>query len=151
MIQDDIKVFIEDLCSKIPFGVMCKIYRVDDEGVGWRNAKCTGFYINDNVYEFYFDNVVAVDNVAKIRMYLRPLSSMTDFEMEELCYKFNMSNVDFNEFKQMFNDYININKLLIKLNSSWGLIEWLNRHHFDFQQMIRRGFALEAPADMYNE
>ena len=31
-----------------------------------------------------------------------------------------------------------------------GMIDWLNAHHFDYRCLIEKGFALEAPEDMYN-
>ena len=28
-------------------------------------------------------------------------------------------------------------------------VDWLNTHYFDYRGLIRKGLALEAPADMY--
>jgi hypothetical protein len=29
------------------------------------------------------------------------------------------------------------------------VIDWLNKHHFDYRGLIKKGLALEAPKDMY--
>ena len=57
--------------------------------------------------------------------YLRPMSSMT--EEEEIFY--------------------NIKYPYIK---NYEQMDWLNAHHFDYRGLIEKGFALEAPEDMYN-
>ena len=32
---------------------------------------------------------------------------------------------------------------------SCSVIDWLNAHHFDYHDLIEKGFALEAPEGMY--
>jgi hypothetical protein len=58
----------------------------------------------------------------EIKPYLRPMSSMT---------------------KEEENKYINT------FLAMWDAVDWLNAHHFDFRNLIEKGLALEAPADMY--
>lgn len=84
-----------------------------------------------------------------IRPYLRPLSKMTRNEKSRLGkrYLFSITGNSINirhhseglwdtETDARLEDYI------------W-LIDWFNRHHFDYQGMIDNFMALEAPDDMY--
>ena len=56
--------------------------------------------------------------------YLRPMSNMS---VEELLERGRLSEHDY-----------------------YGLMDWLNKHHFDYRGLILQGLALEAPEDMYN-
>ena len=84
-----------------------------------------------------------------IRPYLRPLSKMTRNEKSRLGkrYVFNITGNHITirhhsegafdtDTDAQIEDYI------------W-LINWLNRHHFDYQGLIDKFMALEAPEDMY--
>ena len=128
MSQEDRKLLITDLTSRIDYGVICMIERVDDFGSRWRNEKLTGF-VNEEDGCFYFDfgYGLTVEFAEKVKPYLRPMSSMT--EEEKLCYQafFNYDGVEYPE------EYI----------------DWLNAHHFDYRGLIEKGLALEAPKDMY--
>ena len=69
-------------------------------------------------------------NMEYYKPYLRPMSSMTEEEKEE--YK---------KLQHCFNDTM----LTISL-----LNNWLNEHHFDYNGLIDKVLALEAPDGMYN-
>lgn len=67
--------------------------------------------------------------IESIKPYLRSLSSMT--EEEKVEYK----------------------HLVAFSGSSIGaanFVDWLNKHHFDYRNLIMGGLALEAPKGMYN-
>jgi hypothetical protein len=59
-----------------------------------------------------------------IKPYLRQLSSMTDEEEDEY-------------------------EIIIR-SSLTTHIDWLNKYHFDYRDLIQMGLALEAPEGMYN-
>lgn len=63
--------------------------------------------------------------IEDIKPYLRPLSSMTEKEEKvyaRICY----------------------------CDAMYEQVNWLNAHHFDFRNLIKRGLAIEAPDGMYN-
>lgn len=68
-----------------------------------------------------------------VKPYLRPMSSMTEEEKEELRDK----------------------NILIAVSTSGtvettiGGFDWLNAHHFDYRGLIPMGLALPAPEGMY--
>ena len=85
MTQEDKELLLKDLCVRSPYGLICSIYRIDDCNVGWRDEKLTGYFMIGTEYEFYFgESPISIDNIFKIKPYLRPLSSMT--EVEKLDY-----------------------------------------------------------------
>lgn len=69
-----------------------------------------------------------------MKPYLRPMSSMTEEEKEEL----RNSN------------------MVIAISTSGDVgttvigFDWLNAHHFDYRGLIEMGLALESPEGMYN-
>lgn len=69
------------------------------------------------------------ENIHDVKPYLRPMSSMTEEEKKErnniaLFHSGNIASIP-------------------------TYIDFLNRHHFDYHNLIEKGLALEAPADMY--
>lgn len=70
-------------------------------------------------------------NIYSIKPYLRPMSSMTDEEIE--TYESFITSIATDE------------------TGAWELIDWLNAHHFDYRgNLIPNGLAIEAPNGMYN-
>ena len=133
MTPEERKLLITDLTSRIEYGVICMIERVDDFGPRWRNEKLTGFCNEENGY-FYFDFSYGlnVDFAEKVKPYLRPLSSMTEEEREE--YKHIAPGI-------VIEDEIRLPNI--------NQINWLNAHHFDYRGLIEKGLAFEAPEGMY--
>ena len=65
-----------------------------------------------------------INRIENVRLYLRPMSSMT--EEEEIYYNTVYTTLKF--YKKE---------------------DWLNAHHFDYRGLIEKGLALEAPEGMY--
>lgn len=106
-----------------------------------------GIYIDHNgtplkVHDFYNDGSVMLsdDDEAHFcsgetnKMYLRPMSSMTDEEDKE----FALLQVDFY-----------VDGWLYPIPAQ-AMVDWLNKHHFDYRGLIERGLALIAPEGLYN-
>lgn len=129
------KLLITDLISRIDYGVICMIERVDDFGPRWRKEKLTGFCKQERG-KFYFEFAygLCVGFAEKVLPYLRPLSSMTKEESEEynriLVESQNCSFEDSESAPTMVND-------------------WLLSKHFDVRGMIQKGLARVAKKGMY--
>lgn len=67
--------------------------------------------------------------------YLRPMSSMTEEEKKHIISL---------KFQPTAFEYKNI------ILCSQEVMDWLNKHHFDYRGLIEKGLALEAPEGMYN-
>ena len=157
MTQEEKDLVLKDLCARLTNGVICSIYREDDEGFGWRDAECKGYFQTNHSYEFYFEDVIAVDNIENIKPYLRPMSSMTEEEYNEfkdltLCgqcsndydswghWGVEVVSYKYDEWDKPFYDF----------SEFQNLQNWLNKKHLDYRGLIPMGLALEAPEDMYN-
>ena len=125
MKPEDKEILLKDLCARLNTNLVCSIYRIDDQGIGYRNEILHGYCRGDNWYEFYFgeDCGISIDDVSKIKPYLFPLSSMT--EEEKLMYEGLMIGTD------------NISYML-------DVVDWLNAHHFDYRGLIDKSLALDA-------
>ena len=133
MEQEDKKLLLQDLCARLPYGVICHYNcvipcgRITLEKTNERDVLKGIIPMSDGHIGF----MVGIDVNAlegDIRPYLRSLSSMT--EEERKGYK----------------------HLVAFSGSSDGaanFIDWLNAHHFDHRHLIEKGLALEAPEDMY--
>ena len=129
MTQEQKELLMEDLCGRVTNGVICSIYREDDEGFGWRDAECKGYFQTNHSYEFYFEDVVAVDNIENIKPYLRPMSSMTEEEKKELG--------------AISCECDSMHKWSVFYKSQ----DWLNKNMFDYRGLIEMGLALPATKD----
>ena len=146
MTPEERKLLITDLTSRIEYGVICMIERIDDFGPRLRNEKLTGFCNEEGGY-FYFDFCygLTVDFAEKVKPYLRPMSSMTEeelYEVQEILGK----GVEIHDvFISIVDSSINAFSYL----ELQAVFDWLNKHHFDYHGLIEKGLAIEAHVDMY--
>jgi len=136
MTQEGKELLVKDLCSRIPYNTICQF---ND------NAR-----IIDSVPQPIYDSILTEHSFGlfrnhvgfSIKPYLRPMSSMTKEECEELgAIDSLMDNVG--EEIPDLPYHIEI--------ASHKQIEWLNVHHFDYRHLIENGLAIEAPENMYND
>ena len=117
MSEEDKRLLLIDLCARLPYGVKAHYivyHTVEDNYDEWDNV------IND-----------LSDFIPGCKLYLRPMSSMTEEE------------------KDHFNYLVSLGFTGISTNSKDNIIDWLNSHHFDYRGLIEKGLALEAPEGMY--
>ena len=111
MKQEDKELLLKDLCARIPYHPKGLVV----------NA-CTGAECEEWLNCATFTMFASVTN--NCRLYLRPMSSMTEEERKEFWDITSVSN-------------------------HCAAIDWLNAHHFDFRGLIEKGLALESPEGMY--
>ena len=128
MTQEDKELLLKDLCDRLQYGLKCSIYRVDDFGVGWRDATLKGTYFDDYGSEFYFDDYVCVDSINKVKPYLFPMSSMTEEQG--------------NEFGLLQAASIKC-EFLYPCNCA-NLMRFIYENHLDYMDLIGKGLALDA-------
>ena len=166
MTQENIELLFQDICARLPYGIVVQqsaqyqenhfMYSIAEK---WKTEshdfKIIGIQgmntlITDKLKEekTYAKGIVSspiticiYDNFTKqiAKPYLRPLSSMTEEEIKEHA-------------KQICEDDEYLHKTFESpYNCTVGLHElnWLNKHHFDYNHLIERGLALEAPKYMY--
>lgn len=136
------ELLLQDLTSRLSFGVMCE----------YKNETCfttkpllltdicrvktkTGFIYWDCYFE---DNGRREIPVEIVRPYLRPMSSMTDEEVSNLC-----ESIGFNILHTTDRSKLQLlDGATIKDNAL--AIIWLRKHHFDYLGLIDFGMAIEV-------
>ena len=129
MTQEDKELLVKDLCARLPYGVKAKVldesvlqydYTAEEGGVinGIEN-------LNDGLFVIKCKEDGYVLSYDEFKPYLRPMSSMTDYEAVEWHRT---------TFGQRWITEDNIERC----------IDWLNAHYFDFRGLIKKGLALDA-------
>lgn len=127
--QEERDLLIKDICARWPYGVIAQIRRSSPnlnkpvildlpiKGV-------INFASVDSVITVTEDGDIVYDLISTCKPYLRPLSSMTDEEKNELLQ-------------------------LMGCGTDIERVDFYISHHFDYRCLIPMGLALEAPKDMY--
>ena len=129
------QLWLKDLCARVPYHPKGLVV----------NA-CTGAKCDEWLTCATFTMFTSVTN--NCRLYLRPMSSMTEEEKNELN-DYIFSEKGLRHF--WFDDGIMYsgpdNQCFIGLGNDTidRMIDWLNSHHFDYRNLLERGLALEAP------
>lgn len=116
MTQEDRELLLKDLCARLPYGV--KLKSKNGEVVTLVNPPTA---IQDDCWNF--------------KPYLRPLSSMTDEEI--------------NEFILISDTVLWLGDKRSTCILSLEQMDWLNKNMFDYRGLIHMGHALEAKDGMY--
>ena len=122
MTEGDKDLLIKDLCGRLRYGV--KIYT-------WYGETVTS---DLSTFQEAYEEI-DIEQLAGIKPYLRPMSSMTEDEANELSGKIIHSNINSRGF--------------VWVEDCSDYVDWLNAHHFDYRGFIPMGLALEAPEGLY--
>ncbi len=122
MTEEDIKLIIAEVCARLPYGLKFHFYPDKDSKQKEVIATATGY---DGDYQCVETSTEGF-NVRNIKLYLRPMSSMTkEEEMHFWCLNHNPNTgVDC-------------------MTHAPELIHWLIENHFDYMGMIEKGLALD--------
>lgn len=148
MKKEDKELLIKDLCARVPYRVNVCLYE-----------KETCILMGIDGDEVYLDVDSDSFYIESIKPYLRPLSSMTEEEKEEL---FNLCNFYVEEDWEGKKTEVYGIEIASRSDPNycydhefklWGVnmkaIDWLNKHHFDYRDLIEKDLAIEAPKGMY--
>ena len=119
MTQEEKQLLLIDLCARLPYGVRMNVIR--------SNVIEVATYISPLNDEIWVNDAGAYVDVEEVRPYLRPMSSMTKEEREDLWPLLKTLGITADVKR-------------------W---DWLSAHHFDYRGLIEKGLALEAPEGMY--
>ena len=127
MTYEDKELLLQDLCARLPYGVLCNIglkypFQLQRIFVDRLDGILLDFYEDGDNYQVY---------LSEVKPYLRPMSiPWTEEEAEEFAE---------------FDVYADGNYII----PNYQAIEWLNKHHLDYRGLIEKGLAFEAPEGMY--
>jgi len=124
MTNKEKQLLLQDLCSRLPYGV-----KINHQGY---IQELTVIVLEDIIYSGH-----------EVKPYLRPMESMTEKERE--VYHLTMR-------KYTHRLYPNSCDWSDHTEYCWTIVtfNWLNAHHFDYRGLIPMGLALEAHEGMYN-
>lgn len=121
MTQENKELLLKELSSRYPYGVVLHF----DDKVEQDDEPLYSIRKNGNKYlinDAYY--------LEEVKPYLRSMKSMTNDEWLE---------------------YLNLKEDNIAYHfETYESITWINAHHFDYNNLIERGLAIEAPKGMYN-
>ena len=133
MTQEEKTLLLKDLCARLPYGVCVHIRYKEGE-------PCYGKLTPRDI-QWFIDS-----NIENIKPYLRPMSSMTEEEKEEIAL---IRDRDFQSVRKWFrNESIKETGNICPITC--GEIDYCNKKHLDYRGLIPMGLALEASKDMYN-
>lgn len=149
MIQEDKDLLLHDLYARIPYGLKGQV----------QAEVSTGTYdINSGHLDYTeIDIDVEVFGIQENEMIIYPVDSKYNELIAEYPYTYEeftpylrpMSSMTEDEYKQ----YSIIAGLTIyedgRVISNGKEYDWLNKHHFDYRDLIEKRLALEAPEGMY--
>ena len=141
MTQEDKKLLLQDLCARLPYDVkVC--YENNTYYLNEINPACKEIMISvliqDENRQWCAESVL----IENIKPYLRPMSSMTDEEREEWTDLFLISVVT--ELEQYSDDEAEDIAPKLYASSHVKSLNWLNKHHFDYNGLIEKGLAIEV-------
>jgi hypothetical protein len=142
MTQEDKDLLLKDLCARLPYGVKAILSEYHIDEFPYNGTYCDKV-INLGISE---DTINLLNHIEKygVRPYLRPLSSMTEEEKEEL------KEIGSEYLAKWENVQDSIDKWRLDAEVSYKRSEFYNSHLLDWRGLIPKGLALEAPDGMYN-
>ena len=160
MTQEDKQLLLKDLCARLLYGVKGRYCLYDSKGnlTDWGNEPEIVENIDLQREKIWTDGTVQGYYLDEFKPFLRPMSSMTEEEIEE--YR-NLSDEVIGSYGPYHREFIaHCVRLGIKPDNphecvddllNMEAIDWLIEHHFDYRGLIPMGLALEAPEGMYDE
>lgn len=131
MTYQDKELLLKDLCGRLPYGltVQISLYRND----GRKTDIDLDPYVSENIWEL-IDKYHALP-------YLRPMSSMTKDEKEELV-DFGLAYWDNGKYTDEDGNTIIYGGKNFQLLPDIETYDWLNKYYFDYRGLIPKGLAI---------
>lgn len=137
--EQDKKLLLMDLCARLPYGVMCNMglkypLQLQRILVDKLDGNLLDFYEDGNDYQVY---------LSEVKPYLRSMSSMTEEEYKELRTIINdwWNKELFTLTEEPMIEYA-LSSINYTLNPT--LFDWLNKKHFDYRGLIKKGLAIKV-------
>ena len=126
------ELLIKDLSSRLPYGVKIEL-------TWWGMGE--GAYTNTTLEPGHIEQLLKdEDGDIEIKPYLFPLSSMTDKNLVEFLQIKGM-NLNSDELKTFRRG---ITVIASTLPSYSRHIDWLNKNHFDYRNLIDKNLAIDC-------
>ena len=152
MTKEEKQLLLVDLSARLSYGVKAQVIGWDEEK-GEVEVPLRIYSINTDGYVYFECNDYDVNYLAidACLLYLRPMSSMTEEEKDEMFGICTLSNCS------VHTDWEIVGVEIMSTHPRYGdhystdysVIDWLNKNMFDYRGLIPNGLALQAPEGMY--
>ena len=130
MTQEEKQLLLKDLCARLPYGVICLISNY--------SASITKELKIGGLEAFEIGSL-------EVKPYLRPMSSMTEEELEEFrTLILPEASCAYEDCLEWDAQIISGGYLQISVEDFSKVMNWLNAHHFDYRSLIEKGLALDC-------
>lgn len=158
MIREDKQLLLQDLCARLPYGVIVDYKENEFETPHWKITT-----IHPNTFNGWigYDKRVGAGSesgsrpfhIGEVKPYLRPMSSMTEEEKKELLNHvlggegveyFHIAHdgsIDGNQETEQDLYNLNLHWLNFDPLTTSRYIDWLNKKMFDYRGLIPKGLA----------
>ena len=145
MKQEDKQLLLEDLCARLPYGVMVLV-DIDKKFDGGCISKLTTITEIKEEKMFLTKNSLTPVTIEEIRPYLQPMSSMTEEEYVHFMSICGMNLRSYEIQEMMSESFSHPNWITIAntLGTYSHNIDWLNKSMFDYRGLIEKGLAIEV-------
>lgn len=141
MTKEEKELVIKDLCGRLPYGV---IVQVNDGLRGTYDRRLVQVFCDRESCSVNVCNplkeCICIDSV---KPYLRPLSSMTEEEYDDMFHQLYSAQEEF------FRNCSNTDTIGKLIANDMVRYDWLDKNMFDYRGLIPKGLALETPEGMY--
>lgn len=146
MTQEEKQLLLQDLCTRLPYGVILQVGIFDNGDIKYHNKKLDYQLLSliELDGRYYSNGLLCKYNQFTAKPYLRTMSSMTEEEERE----YNAALTPLGDF--MFEQEELFKPIQLYKNIPFELYEFFNSYHFDYRGLIPMGLALEAPNEIYN-
>mgnify|MGYP006872970431 CR=1 FL=1 len=140
MTQEEKNLLLKDLCPRLPYNIRLYTNFSTDN---W--AVLTPVVIS---------NLMCATDDMVIKPYLRPMSSMTEEELDDLKRYVGLVYGHPNDLDlSKWDNGHTVLEFWLEEVPHYVVVEvfdWLNVHHFDYRGLIEKDLALEAPEGIYS-
>ena len=135
MTQEDMQLLLTDLCARLTYGVKGLALGGKIDSIKTLSPTEYPWVKTSSGLSCHLGN-------GQFKPYLRPMSSMTDEEREEL-------RQEQIKDEQLFVDCIKNHPEMRGLIIPHFAADWCDKNMFDYRGLIEKGLAIEAPEGMY--
>ena len=162
MTHKEKQLLLKDLCARLPYGVRIAYKENEHDIHHWTLCTLHAPHISkdgsiidigsDGWIEYVeypgagMETASRPLHLEKMLPYLRPMSSMTEEELDE-CVEY--SGIRGLECPQIETFEDRLLWAIKMFSTDYKSVDWLNAHHFDYRELIPMGLALEASEEMY--
>jgi len=137
---EDKELLLKDLSARLPYGV--EVYYSETVPISTLktiNSEKRTCIVYDHSQWYRHSKF----HIEEIKPYLRPMSSMTEEEKEELLNRLPKCwGLEIDKLGDLYFDIRDISYPDIELLTD--IIDWLNAHHFDYRNLIELGLAIDC-------